>query len=255
MVADMETDNPGMWLFHCHVKVHLEGGMAARFAVLPTTDLVARARLEEAIKPLMAPADPFLAAGARLPGAWRARPDAPATRPEFMRLIAMDRGLHATMGPSGIFFDSTRTATGSYHAHATLTQTKATEHPEALGLLLGGRDLNGPDQSYLYFLMRQDGKYMIKHRAGAETHTLVDWTAHGAVNKVPENGGATNELAVEATAEGARFLINGTEVVTLPRSERLQTDGVVGLRINHHLDVHVGDLGVEPLPPAQRASR
>ncbi len=255
VVADMETDNPGVWLFHCHVKIHLEGGMAARFAVLPKTDLAARARIEEAIKPLTAAPDPFLATGAKLPGRWHARPDAPATRTELMRLAAMGNGMHATMGPSGIFFDSTRTATGSFRARVTLTQTRATEHPEALGLLLGGRDLTGPDQSYLYFLVRQDGKYLIKHRAGAETHTLVDWTAHGAVNKVSGDGGATNELAVETTADGARFLINGTEVVTLPRTEQLQTDGIVGLRVNHHLDVHVADLGVEPLAGVRRASR
>ncbi len=35
MVADMIPDNPGVWLYHCHVNVHLEGGMVARFRVLP----------------------------------------------------------------------------------------------------------------------------------------------------------------------------------------------------------------------------
>ncbi len=35
LVADMIPDNPGVWLYHCHVNVHLEGGMVARFRVLP----------------------------------------------------------------------------------------------------------------------------------------------------------------------------------------------------------------------------
>lgn len=35
IVADMVPDNPGTWLFHCHVDVHLSQGMAARFRVLP----------------------------------------------------------------------------------------------------------------------------------------------------------------------------------------------------------------------------
>lgn len=255
VVADMETDNPGVWLFHCHLKVHLEGGMAARFAVLPTGDAVARARLEEAIKPVTAQPDPFLAAGARLPGQWRSRPDAAATRPEFMRLVAMDGGLHATMGPSGVFFDSTRVARGAYRARASFTQTRRSEHPEALGLILGGQDLAGPGQSYLYFMVRQDGKYLIKHRAGSETHTLMDWTAHGAIRTVEGDSAATNALAVDVSAEGARFLVNGMEVVTLPRTVQLQTDGVVGLRINHNLDVHVADFGVEALPVGRRGSR
>lgn len=34
LVADMTPDNPGTWLFHCHVNVHLAGGMEGRFEVL-----------------------------------------------------------------------------------------------------------------------------------------------------------------------------------------------------------------------------
>ena len=28
-------DNPGIWLFHCHLNGHLQAGMEARFAVVP----------------------------------------------------------------------------------------------------------------------------------------------------------------------------------------------------------------------------
>lgn len=35
VAADMTPDNPGTWLFHCHVNVHLAGGMEARYRVLP----------------------------------------------------------------------------------------------------------------------------------------------------------------------------------------------------------------------------
>ena len=34
-VADMVADNPGTWLFHCHVAEHMEEGMFARFIVHP----------------------------------------------------------------------------------------------------------------------------------------------------------------------------------------------------------------------------
>jgi manganese oxidase len=34
-VVDMLPDNPGIWLLHCHVAGHLQGGMEARFEVLP----------------------------------------------------------------------------------------------------------------------------------------------------------------------------------------------------------------------------
>jgi FtsP/CotA-like multicopper oxidase with cupredoxin domain len=35
MVADMTPDNPGTWLFHCHVNEHFDGGMYSLFKVTP----------------------------------------------------------------------------------------------------------------------------------------------------------------------------------------------------------------------------
>jgi manganese oxidase len=34
-VADMVPDNPGIWLYHCHMPGHFGGGMYTRFQVLP----------------------------------------------------------------------------------------------------------------------------------------------------------------------------------------------------------------------------
>lgn len=35
IVADMLVDNPGTWLFHCHIEPHMTAGMATRFRVEP----------------------------------------------------------------------------------------------------------------------------------------------------------------------------------------------------------------------------
>jgi hypothetical protein len=35
VVADMVPDDPGIWLFHCHVNDHLTAGMVTRYQVLP----------------------------------------------------------------------------------------------------------------------------------------------------------------------------------------------------------------------------
>jgi FtsP/CotA-like multicopper oxidase with cupredoxin domain len=35
VTADMIPDDPGIWLYHCHVSDHMEGGMVARYEVLP----------------------------------------------------------------------------------------------------------------------------------------------------------------------------------------------------------------------------
>ena len=33
-VADMVADNPGLWMYHCHVNDHMQEGMSARYEVL-----------------------------------------------------------------------------------------------------------------------------------------------------------------------------------------------------------------------------
>lgn len=55
-----------------------------------------------------------------------------------------------------------------------------------------------------------------------------------------------NMLAVEIEGDTATFFINGTEVAQMPAAD-LQTEGVVGLRINHGINVHVENLGVTPI--------
>ena len=34
IIADMVPDNPGTWLFHCHVSGHLRAGMTSIYRVL-----------------------------------------------------------------------------------------------------------------------------------------------------------------------------------------------------------------------------
>jgi hephaestin len=36
MVADTVPDDPGTWLYHCHISLHLAAGMQARYAVVPS---------------------------------------------------------------------------------------------------------------------------------------------------------------------------------------------------------------------------
>ncbi|HEX2207427.1 MAG TPA: hypothetical protein VHG93_07075 [Longimicrobium sp.] len=180
-----------------------------------------------------------------LPEGWQVRLDRPgSTAP--VHFTEMHGGLHAILGPAAIFYNPATTATGAYRAQGTFTQNRLSQHPEGYGLFVGGRNLTADDQDYLYFIVRQDGKFLVKHRAGSETHTLFDWTEHAAVNKPDAQGRATNTLAIDASAAGARFLVNGTEVASIPRVDMLNTDGVVGLRLNHNLDVLVRDFGVQP---------
>jgi hypothetical protein len=134
--------------------------------------------------------------------------------------------------------------TGQYELRSSMILMKPSAHPEGYGVFFGGRNLDQDDQRYTYFLVRQDGKYLIKHRAGSETHTIVDWTDHPAVKMPQGSGEASNDLTVRVGSDSVRFLVNDQEVNAFPRSAIADIEGQAGLRINHNLDVHVARLEV-----------
>ena len=119
---------------------------------------------------------------------------------------------------------------------------------------MGGHDLDNARESYLYFLIRQDGRFLIKQRTGGALQTLADWAPSAAIH-ADTAGAATNELEVQVGNDDLRFLVNGQQVAAMPRDARYVTDGVAGYRINHNLDVHVGRLEVEPVGVRAAASR
>ena len=201
---------------------------------------------------LLAVATPVVAqheghGGGQLPAGWQGRVDRANQNIADVRVMSMASGLHVMTGPHVILWQPQRTATGSYRASATFTQSQAPERLEGFGILVGGRNLNADNQDYLYFLARHDGSYMIRHRAGTEVHTLQNWTPHSAIVKAGPNTSARNTLAIESLPNEARFLINNEVVHTIARVPMLNTDGIVGLRVGHHLDVVVSDLTVTPI--------
>ena len=109
-----------------------------------------------------------------------------------------------------------------------------------------GSNLDKPDQTYLYFLVRGDGKFLVNHRAGADVHKIVPWTENAAVKKADDKGVATNTLSVDATRpDSIRLLVNGKQVHALGGSPG-GADGWVALRVNHNLDVHISDVAIAP---------
>ncbi len=175
---------------------------------------------------------------------WEARLDEADAKVGELKFVSMGPGFHVTSGPAAIYFNPANAAKGNYTVKASLTQTKAPTHREAYGVFIGGDDLKGDKQSYLYVVIAGTGEYTIKHRAGSQTHTVVDWTASPALKKADEAGKATNEIAVEVGSD-VRVLLNGTEVFKQAKDKVMGSmDGIVGLRVNHNLDVHVGNFSV-----------
>jgi hypothetical protein len=163
------------------------------------------------------------------------------------KFASMGGGYHIISGPAAIYWNPKDAVKGNFAVSASFTQTKAPMHPEAYGLFIGGQNLADSTQSYLYFETRGDGKYLIVHRAGNETHKIVDWTDTDATNKADAAGKATNDLTIHTTADSVHFLANGKLVKGLSKAEmhNFVSDGQTGIRVNHNLDVQVDKFQVK----------
>jgi hypothetical protein len=181
---------------------------------------------------------------AQLPAGWNARADkGDATGLKF---AAMGNGFHVSPGQAGVYYREADKTGGKFHATVTFTQTKAPTHPEGYGVVFAGSDLAGDKQKYVYFLIRGDGMYLVKKRDGAETPSVVGWTASDAIIKADAEGKATNKVEVDASGAKVAFKVNGKSVYELDLPEA-QRAGIVGLRVNHGLDVHIADYQVHKI--------
>jgi len=199
--------------------------------------------------------DKVTATGGVMVAGWQGRIDPQAAKGGRTitqdKVVSMGSGFHVTSGPAAIYWNPANTGNGNYTVTGSFTQTKAPAHPEAYGLFIAGKDLTSANQSYLYFLVRGDGKYLINHRANDSTvHKIVDWTANPAVKAQDADGKASNKLSIVVGADKVSFLVNGVEVDSKPRSVidggngHAGTTGIAGVRVNHNLDVHVDGFAV-----------
>jgi len=188
--------------------------------------------------------DKKMAGPGTLPSGWKGRLDSGDKTLAGVKASQMGGGVHFMTGPAGIYYKPADKGTGAYETHATFTQMEPAAHPEAYGLFIGGANLDAAGQKYTYFIVRQDGKYMIKRRAGADTPTVVDWTDSAAIKKPDSSGKMSNTLAVDVGREKVRFLVNGTEVTSVDAS-KVDTAGTPGLRVNHNLNLHVEGFSVK----------
>jgi hypothetical protein len=166
--------------------------------------------------------------------------------------VDMPPGWHITTGPAAIFWDPANTASGGFRLESESYLFDPQGRQEGFGIFFGGSNLQGENQAYTYFLIREGGEFIVKRREGSQTPTLVPWTAHESIvsfaTKPAETHTAKNVLAVEARDEEVLFFVNGARVASLPR-DQLPTNGIVGFRVNHNLNLHITTLEViSPVP-------
>ena len=132
----------------------------------------------------------------------------------------------------------------SYTIKGSFTLMEPSSHNNYYGLAFGGSALEGADQTYLYFLVAQDGSWLIKRRVGnSDTESVEDKTTSDLVKKPDASGKSVNALEVRVKASSIDYEVNGSVVHTTPKSGlTAMTDGLWGFRINHALNVMVDGL-------------
>jgi hypothetical protein len=162
---------------------------------------------------------------------WQAHLDRDGEISGVLNFRTMGAGLHASTTGRGAAtsWRPADTHSGNYSIRATFTQTAPSSHPNAYGLIFGGSDLSGADR------ITPTSSFA---RMGSETPDVTPWTAHGAIQALDADGRSTNSVTIEVGASQVRFLANDIEVSSQPRSS-FNTGGIVGLRVNHELDIHI----------------
>jgi hypothetical protein len=188
---------------------------------------------------------------AQSPAGWKLRADrsTSASDPDAagnIKFMTMGKGFHATNPQAAVYWNPANTATGAYTVKGTFTLMKPSGHTNYYGLVFGGSDLEGPNQNYLYFLVAQDGTWLVKRREGdASTKDVAAKAASDAVKKPDATGKSTNALEVRVGADKIDYVVNGTTVHTTPKTGlTAKTDGIYGIRVNHQLEVHIDGFAV-----------
>ena len=181
---------------------------------------------------------------AQAPKGWMVRADrsASASDPDgagTIKFMSMGSGFHAVNPQAAVYWNPANTVSGNYTLKGSFTLLKPSGHTNYYGLVFGGSDLDNAKQSYTYFLVAQDGTWLVKKRAGdATTDNVLPKAANDAVKKPGADGKSTNELEVRVGADKIDYVVNGTVVGSSPKSG-VKTDGIWGMRVNHLLEVQM----------------
>jgi hypothetical protein len=187
---------------------------------------------------------------AQMPADWQVRVDRSedASDPDDasdIKVVPMGKGFRVTGGPAGTFWNPANRVMGNYTVRGTFTLMKPSSHTNYYGLIFGGADLQGPAQRYVYFLVAQNGTFIIRARTGEKLQDVQTRMMHAAIRQPGADGRSTNTLEVRVAGNTISYVVNGTVVHTTPKTgATAMADGIAGVRINHVLDVQVENFEV-----------
>lgn len=159
-----------------------------------------------------------------------------------IKFMAMGGGFHAINPAAAVYWNPANTVSGNYVVKGTFKLLKPSGHANYYGLVLGGSNLDNEKQAYLYFLVAQNGMWMISRRTpdAPRPVAVVPKAANDVVAKPGADGTSVNALEVRVAGDKVDFVVNGTVVHSAAKADLgITTDGIAGLRVNHQLEVMI----------------
>jgi hypothetical protein len=185
---------------------------------------------------------------AQSPAGWKLRVDrsTSSTDPDDAGRIKFTQeggGFHAVNPQAAVYWNPANTASGNYTIKAKFTLLEPSNHTNYYGIVFGARDLDGANEEYAYFMVAQDGTWLLKTRKGSGTQQVAGRMKNAAVKTPDASGMSVNDLEVRVSGDMVQYFVNGTMVDSTPKSALgINTDGIYGLRVNHFLNVRIDGL-------------
>ena len=186
------------------------------------------------------------------PTDWKWRQDSAAPlaaglqmKPGEWTFVQMPPGWHVTTGPGVLLYPATNGDVAGHFSLESEIFLFAGESGDEYGVFLGGQDIETsgtPD--YSAFVLRRDGQAAVLRRRAGQTTALAPWQRHDAI--VPGKSGdepVKNVLKVDLDPSSATLWVNGTKVLSVPRTE-IRSDGRIGFRVGKDMNLHITTLNV-----------
>ncbi len=191
--------------------------------------------------------------GIKAPG-WQGKVDATeaakGAKIDDSKFVQQGNEIQVNNGPQAIYWNPVNKTAGDYAVSATFTEPKymsSNDHPHPYGLFIGGNKLDTDQATLLYCTPYGSGTFIVRGFGPAPFRLDGGGrgTANDAVHKAAPGGSVTQDVEMSVKGDKVECKINGTTVSSHSKSEVVgagkleSTDGIVGLRIAHNVDVNV----------------
>ena len=185
---------------------------------------------------------------------WQGRPDpgTGAVTDSSLDVKGSEAEIHT--GPAMLFWNPANKTTGDFTVSASFTEPKymsSNDHPHPYGVFIGGSNLDNDKTTALYCAAYGRGTFIVRGFGPGPFQVNGRGGASDAVHKAAGRGEAVEQtIAMSVKGDNVTCTINGTIVGTYPKTDVVgagkltSTDGVVGIRVAHNVDVNVKDFKI-----------